>query len=161
MGKSLAQLINSNPSHRIVATARRASSLSSIPDGPNVLKLNLDVTSKPSVDDAVAAALEKFGRIDVLVNNAGYSVMGDTESTTEEQARQVVETDFWGTCRLTLHAMRIMREENRNTGQQGGVVMNVTSAGGLISFPGSAYYNASKFAVEGFTESVFREVRPD
>lgn len=57
--------------------------------------------------------------------------------------------------------MRVMREENCKTGQQGGVVMNVTSAGGFIGFAGSAYYNASKFAVEGFTESVSREVRLD
>lgn len=131
-----------------------------IPEGPNVLKVALDVTSQESVDTAIAAALNKFGRIDVLVNNAGYSVMGDSESTTDEQARQVVETDFWGTVKLTLQAMRIMREENPKTGSCGGVVMNVTSVGGFIGLPGSAFYNASKFAVEGFTESVSREVRP-
>jgi len=161
LGKYLALLVNSNSTQRLVATARQADSLSSIPEGPKVLKVTLDVTSVSSINGAVAAALEAFGRIDVLVNNAGYSVMGDTESTTEEQARRVVETDFWGTSKLTIHAMRVMREENPKTGQQGGVVMNVTSAGGFIGFPGSAYYNASKFAVEGFTESVSREVRPD
>lgn len=71
------------------------------------------------------------------------------------------ETDFWGVTYLTLHATRIMRETNTISGQQGGVVVQITSVGGFMGFPGSAYYHASKFAVEGFTESVSREVRPE
>lgn len=113
--------------------------------------------------------------ITILVNNAGYGLMGDTESSLpyspgvphssdeeHSKARGVVETDFWGTATLTLHAMRIMREDNaRNGGKQGGLVMQISSMGGYIAFPGNAYYHAAKFAVEGFTESVRREVRPE
>lgn len=119
------------------------------------------MTSESSIAQAVDSAISKFGRIDVLVNNAGYALMGDTESITDEQARQQVETNFWGTARLSTHAMRFMREDNAKTGQQGGLVMNLTSMGGFVGFPSHAYYHASKFAVEGFTESVAKEVRPE
>lgn len=111
----------------------------------------------------------------LLVNNAGYGLMGDTESSLpyspsvphssdeeHSKARGVVETDFWGTASMTLHAMRIMREDNaRNGGKQGGLVMQISSMGGYMAFPGNAYYHAAKFALEGFTESVKREVRPE
>lgn len=84
-----------------------------------------------------------------------------------------METNFWGVANLTLHAMRIMREDNAHAGsagdgergpqqqQQGGVIVQVTSMGGFVGYPGSAYYHAAKFAVEGFTESLSREVRPE
>lgn len=83
-----------------------------------------------------------------------------------------METNFWGVANLTLHAMRIMREDNAHAAsvhggqqqqqqQQGGVIVQVTSMGGFIGYPGSAYYHAAKFAVEGFTESLSREVRPE
>lgn len=111
----------------------------------------------------------------VSVNNAGYGLMGDTESSLpyspavpnssdeeHSKARAVVDTDFWGTATMTLHAMRIMREDNaRNGGKQGGLVIQISSMGGFMAFPGNAYYHAAKFAVEGFTESVRREVRPE
>lgn len=103
-----------------------------------------------------------------LVNNAGYGLTGDTESSLpsspEEhaKARKVMETNFWGVANLTLHAMRIMREDNAASGGlQGGVILQITSMGGFMGFPGNAYYHAAKFAVEGFTESVSREVRPE
>ena len=118
------------------------------------------MTSTESVDAAIAAALAKWGRLDVVVNNAGYTLQGDTENAPEEDARRVVETDYWGTVRVTKHAMRILREENAKTGPQGGVIMNVTSMGGRIAFPGNAFYHSSKFAVEGFTEAVSKEVSP-
>ena len=137
------------------------SSLDSISESPNVIKLALDVTSKSSVDAAIAAAVAKFGRLDIVVNNAGYTLAGDTENATEEQERQVFETLFWGVVRISKHAMRVMRDDNPKTGQQGGVVLNITSLGGFIGFPGAAFYHAGKFAVEGFTESVAKEMRPD
>ena len=137
------------------------SSLDSISESPNVIKLALDVTSKSSVDAAIAAAVAKFGRLDIVVNNAGYTLAGDTENATEEQERQVFETLFWGVVRISKHAMRVMRDDNPKTGQQGGVVLNITSLGGFIGFPGTAFYHAGKFAVEGFTESVAKEMRPD
>lgn len=101
------------------------------------------------------------------MNNAGYGLNGDTESSLpsapEEhaKARLLLETNFWGVANLTLHAMRVMREVNPLSGQRGGVVLQITSMGGFVGYPGSAYYHAAKFAVEGFTESVSKEVRPE
>ena len=126
-----------------------------------MLKLIVEVTSRSSIDDAVNTALSRFGRLDVVVNNAGYSLRGDTENASEDAARHLVDTMFWGTVHLTRHAMRVMREVNPRQGAQGGVVLNVSSMGGRIAFPGNAFYHAAKFAVEGFTESVSKEMRPE
>ncbi|KAI1773197.1 NAD(P)-binding protein [Hypoxylon cercidicola] len=166
IGLSLAQLIASHPTHRLIATARNSSKLTGLlTKSERVHMVDLDVTSEDSIDAAVNTAVSKFGRIDVLVNNAGYALQGDTESALlpegQAQARNVVETNFWGTARLSLHAVRILRDENPKVGQQGGVVLNVTSLGGFAGFPGTAFYHAGKFAVEGFTESIRKEVRPD
>ncbi|KAI7781392.1 hypothetical protein LA080_014707 [Diaporthe eres] len=178
LGLSLAQLIAAHPTHRVVATARNPSKIKdTLPSSSRVLIVALDVTSSSSITSALATVLEhpEFGRVDVLVNNAGYGLMGDTESSLpyspavpnssdeeHSKARTVVDTDFWGTATMTLHAMRIMREDNaRNGGKQGGLVIQISSMGGFMAFPGNAYYHAAKFAVEGFTESVRREVRPE
>ncbi|KAI1204848.1 NAD(P)-binding protein [Annulohypoxylon truncatum] len=158
IGKSLAGLI-AQSSNRIVATARNPASLSYIPDGPGTLKLALDVTSKPAIESAISKALTKFGRIDVLVNNAGYELFGDTEASTDEEAHLEMDTNFWGTINAAKAVLGIMRDENpKNGGQQGGVIINVTSMGGFMGFPGGAFYHASKFAVEGWTESVAKEL---
>jgi NAD(P)-dependent dehydrogenase (short-subunit alcohol dehydrogenase family) len=133
-----------------------------LPDNDaRVVKLIVDVTSRQSIDDAVATALSRFHRLDVVVNNAGYSLRGDTENATEAAARHLVDTMFWGTVHVTRHAMRVMREVNPLNGPPGGVVLNVSSMGGRAGFPGNAFYHAAKFAVEGFTESVSKEVRPE
>jgi NAD(P)-dependent dehydrogenase (short-subunit alcohol dehydrogenase family) len=146
----------------VAVTARKFSDLAYLSDDDvNVLKLIVDVTSRQSIDEAVATALKTFGRLDVVVNNAGYALRGDTENATEDAARRLVDTMFWGTVHLTRHAMRVMREVNPQSGAQGGVVLNVSSMGGRIAYPGHAFYHAAKFAVEGFTESVSKEVRPE
>lgn len=178
LGLGLCQLIAKHPTHRLVATARNPTGLRDLlPDTDRVLIVPLDVISTSSIASALETVLSHrgFGRIDVLVNNAGYGLMGDTEptlpyhpsvphSSDEEhaKARGVMETDFWGAAMMTLHAVRVMREDNaRDGGRQGGLVLQVTSMGGFMGFPGNAYYHAAKFAVEGFTESVSREVRPE
>ncbi|KAI1128170.1 retinol dehydrogenase 8 [Nemania abortiva] len=166
IGLALAQKIASHPTHRLVATARDSSKLATLlPLSERVQTVDLDVTSDSAIDAAVDAALARFGRIDVMVNNAGYGLMGDTESALQVEgqakARRQVETNLWGTTRLSLHAVRVFRDENRKNGQQGGVVLNVTSLGGFAGFPGTAFYHAAKFGVEGFTEGLSKEVRPD
>ncbi|KAI0893974.1 NAD(P)-binding protein [Annulohypoxylon nitens] len=158
IGEALATLIAQSP-NRLVATARNPASLSYIPDGPNTLKLALDVTSKQAIEEAIDKTLAEFGRIDVLVNNAGYELIGDTESSTDEEAHLEMNTNFWGTVNATKEILGIMRDENpKNGGQQGGVIINVSSMGGFCGFPGGAFYHASKFAVEGWTESVAKEL---
>ncbi|KAJ2973671.1 hypothetical protein NUW58_g8881 [Xylaria curta] len=166
MGLALAQQIASHPTHRLVATARNSSKLYDLlRRSERVHLVDLDVTSDNAIDAAVESALSKFGRIDVMVNNAGYGLMGDSESALQPEgqakARKQVETNLWGAMRLTLHAVRVFRDENPKNGQQGGVVLNVTSLGGFAGFPGTAFYHAAKFGVEGFTESMRKEVRPD
>lgn len=153
----MAQLIAQSP-NRLVATARNASSLSVIPSNDRVLKLELDVTSIPSVESALRATKEKFGRIDVVVNNAGYTLAGDTESAEDGESRAVMDTNFWGMVDVTKRVLGIFRDENPKTGQQGGVVVNISSVGGWSGFPGQSFYHASKFAMEGWTESVAKEL---
>lgn len=167
MGLSLAKHIAAHPTQRVVATARNTAALKgNLPEGPRVHLVALDVKSADSIKAAFDSAVAKFGRIDVVVNNAGYGLMGDTESFVVndddlEKARGVVETNFWGTAQVSAHAVRVFRDENPKSGQIGGVVLNVTSIGGFAGFPGSAFYHASKFAVEGFTEGLSKEVRSD
>ncbi|KAK3324027.1 short-chain dehydrogenase/reductase-like protein SDR [Cercophora scortea] len=162
IGRALATVIAAK-GDRLIATARNVSTLSYLPTSPSILPLALDVTSLPSIDAALSTALSHFHRIDVFVNNAGYSLTGDTENATDAAARRCMDTDFWGTVDITKRALGILRDVNPSTGggQQGGVIANVTSLGGRIGFPGSAFYHAAKFAAEGFTEAVAKEVRPE
>ncbi|KAF3766973.1 NAD(P)-binding protein [Cryphonectria parasitica EP155] len=186
VGLRLAQLIAAHPTHRLVATARNAARLEGLlPIHARVLTIELDVTDPVSSTNAMSTVLSHphFGRVDVLVNNAGWGLSGDTETSlaldrptaasfdpslpidnAHTQARRLLETNFWGAAQLTLHAMRIMRETNALPtagGRQGGLVIQVSTMGGFMGYAGLAWYNASKFALEGFTESVSREVRPE
>lgn len=113
------------------------------------------------MNSAFTAAAEHFGKdfnLDVVVNNAGYSLSGDTESATEEESHQEMETLFFGTARVTMRSVEAMRQAE---GRRGGLIFNISSLAGLCAFPGHAYYHAGKFAVEGFSESVAREMHPD
>ena len=161
IGYALCEYLAAKTSSRIVATARNPSSLSSLPDTPNILKLALDVTSDSSIADALATTLEKFGRIDIVVNNAGYGLMGDTETMELDTARAVMEANFWGAVRVTQKALSIFREENAKTGAKGGLVMQMSSMGGRVAFAGNTFYHASKFALEGFTEGLAKEIPAD
>ncbi|KAK3905868.1 hypothetical protein C8A05DRAFT_12357 [Staphylotrichum tortipilum] len=165
IGRALATLIASKPNHRLVATARNPADLSYLPDSPSILKLPLDVTSPSSVSEAFTTARARgFHPLDIVINNAGYSLSGDTASATEEETHQEMETLFFGTARVTTHAVEGMRprmEGDEGEGGRGGVVFNMSSLAGLCGFPGHAYYHAGKFAVEGFSESVAREVHPE
>ncbi|TDZ23964.1 putative oxidoreductase [Colletotrichum orbiculare MAFF 240422] len=168
IGQALAQIVASHQTQRLVATARSVSKLRSFlpDDDPRILLTELDVNSSKSIRDAFDAAVAKFGRVDVVANVAGFGTMGDTESFVAkeedmEKARGVMETNFWGTAQVSAHAVRVFRDVNPASGQIGGVVLNVTSIGGYAAFPGSSFYHASKFAVEGFTESLSKETRPE
>ncbi|KAF7925429.1 uncharacterized protein EAE97_010510 [Botrytis byssoidea] len=155
IGRSLAQEIFNATTHSIIATARNPSSLTYLPKSPRVLALALDVTSQSSVTKALASGLSTFKHIDILVNNAGYSVLGDTEFIPDDTARKILETNFWGAARLTNEAVKIFREVNV---EKGGLVMQISTMGGVMAFAGQAYYHASKFALEGFTESLYHEI---
>ncbi|KAK3217006.1 hypothetical protein GRF29_1g1630795 [Pseudopithomyces chartarum] len=161
LGYALCEHLTKNTSSRVVATARKPSTLESLPTGPNILKLPLDVTSDSSIADALTTTLKQFGRIDVVVNNAGYSVMGDTETMDMDQARGVMEANFWGAVRVTQRVLPILRESNPKTGVKGGLVVQITSMGGRLAFAGNTFYHAAKFALEGFTEGLAKEMPPE
>ncbi|KAI6868215.1 hypothetical protein KC334_g19378, partial [Hortaea werneckii] len=162
IGRALAELIASKPSHRLIATARDPSTLSYLPDNdPRILKLALDVTQPSTISTCLATAATYFGKdfhLDVVVNNAGYSLSGDTEAATEDQMHEQLETNFFGTVRVAMKAVEIMRQR---PGRDGGLVFNMSSLAGVCAFPGHAFYHASKYAVEGWTESVAREMSPE
>lgn len=116
--------------------------------------LQLDVTDDASVAAGVAQVLQREGRIDVLVNNAGTSVVGAVEDTALAEARAQLETNFFGAVRLSQSVLPIMRV------QGGGTIVNVSSIAGLIALPFQAFYSASKFALEGLSEALRYEVAP-
>ena len=147
--------------HRLAATARTISTLSYLPDDDqSVLKLALDVTSRPSIEAALSATLSHFGRVDVVVNNAGINTFGHAEALSEQTMRDMMETNFWGPMHLTRLAIAAFREANPKTGKIGGTVVNVSSIGGRVAFPNHAGYHASKFALEGFSEAITTELDP-
>jgi len=162
IGLSLITAVLSHPGHRIVVLSRNPSTIT-LPftsTQENTLLQSIDLTSSTSISDAFTAALAKFGRIDVVVNNAGFSLLGEFESITEEASRELFEINYWAPVIITRHALRIMREVNPKSGPIGGVIVQISSIGGYVSTAGIAPYNASKFALEGFTEAVAKEIDP-
>lgn len=105
-----------------------------------MLKLSLDVTCKESILSSLARAVNQFGRIDVVINNAGYGLMGDTEAIEEADARRQLETNFWGPVHITQEALKIFRVMNPRG--QGGTIVQVSSMGGWLTAPGHAFYHA-------------------
>ncbi|MFC7025471.1 SDR family NAD(P)-dependent oxidoreductase [Promicromonospora thailandica] len=141
---------------RVTATARDVSALGPLVAayGDAVLPLPLDVTDKEAVRSAVGRAVEHFGRLDVVVNNAGYGQVGMVEELTEQELRDQLETNFFGTVWVTQAVLPVLRA------QRSGRILQVTSEGGVRAFPGFGAYHASKFAVEGLSESLAQEVAP-
>ena len=146
---------------KVIATSRTLDKLQScVGTHPETCRImQLDVTADFKAIQAKAQeAINLWGRVDVLVNNAGYTLAGEAEAAEDAEARAVFDTNFWGMVNVSKRCLQIMREDNAKNGQQGGVIMNVTSVGGYVGFPGQAFYHTSKFAVEGWTESVAKEV---
>ncbi len=137
----------------VVATVRSAET-TMFPALNNVLVTRLDVTDKESIKSAVAAATKRFGQIDVLVNNAGFGTAGALEVAPDEAIRQQFEVNVFGLIEVTKAVLPLMRA------RRAGVIINVSSMGGRLTFPFSTLYHATKFAVEGLTESLQYELNP-
>ena len=118
------------------------------------LAVKLDVTSATEINAAVKATIEKFGQIDVLVNNAGIGYFGAIEESEEEEVRKMFEINVFGLAKMTQAVLPHMRE------RKSGHILNIASIGGLRAFPGVGFYNATKFAVDGLSESLSKEVAP-
>jgi len=140
----------------VVATARKPEQLAELTQKfpETAIALKLDVTSQTDVDAAVAAAVARFGKIDVLVNNAGYGTVGAIEEQSEEEFRPMFETNVFGLIRVTQAVLPHMRERGA------GHILNLSSIGGLVASPGFGLYNGTKFAVEGISEALAQEVGP-
>jgi NAD(P)-dependent dehydrogenase (short-subunit alcohol dehydrogenase family) len=141
---------------KVAATARNVASLDDLEErfGDALLPLALDVTDREAVFTAVARAHEKFGRIDVVVNNAGFGHFGAIEEVTESEARGQIETNLFGALWVTQAVLPIMR------GQGSGQIIQVSSIAGITSMALVGLYNASKWGLEGFSQSLAQEVEP-
>jgi NAD(P)-dependent dehydrogenase (short-subunit alcohol dehydrogenase family) len=155
LGRALAEAV-SLQGHRVVATARDVSTLgslaASLPD--NVLPLSLDVTQAQQIKAVVQQAVDHFGRIDVLVNNAGYGLIGALEELSDEQIRANMETNFFGPVALLRAVLPMMRA------QRSGHIVNVSAAAAINNYPGFSIYGAGKCALEGLSESLAAELKP-
>ena len=154
-GRDLARLVLDR-GWRAVVTARDADRVADLVEGHDdtALALALDVNDQAQVAAAVAAAKAKFGQIDVLVNNAGYGYQATAEEGDETEIRAQFDTNVFGLFAITRAVLPIMRA------QGSGNIVNFTSVAGLIGFPGSGYYAASKHAVEGWSDALLAEVGP-
>ena len=154
-GRGLAKIVLDR-GYRAVITARDPHSIQDLTASHEgrALALKLDVTNAAEVADAVKKAERTFGSIDVLVNNAGYGYVGAVEESEEDEVRAMVDTNFFGLARMMRLVLPGMRQRRR------GNIVNISSNGGLVAFPGVGYYNATKFAVEGLSEALAKEVAP-
>ncbi|WP_017462112.1 oxidoreductase [Dyella ginsengisoli] len=142
--------------HRVVATARDTGKLAGLAalSPERVLVQPLDVTRDGDAEAAVAAAVACFGRIDVLVNNAGYGIVGAVEETPDGELRAQMDTNFFGAAAVIRAVLPQLRS------QGAGAIVNISSMGGQLSFAGFGAYSASKFALEGLSEALAAEVAP-
>ncbi|MDP9039709.1 MAG: oxidoreductase [Acidobacteriota bacterium] len=140
----------------VVATARQPDALREMETRfpATLLVSRLDVTDARQVDGAVKDALARFGKVDVLVNNAGYGLTGAFEEVSEEELDRLFQTNVFGLIRMTKALLPHLRE------RRAGHIVNLSSIGGLVGLPGWSMYNASKFAVEGMSEALAIEVEP-
>lgn len=141
---------------QVVATARNTQDLSPLVEigGEDVLAVPLDVTSPEQIGEAVAHAKAKFGRIDALFNNAGIGYFAAVEESDDAEIRRMMEINVFGLAAVTNAVLPGMRD------QRNGTILNVSSVGGIRSFPAVGWYNATKFAVEGLSEALDLEVSP-
>jgi NAD(P)-dependent dehydrogenase (short-subunit alcohol dehydrogenase family) len=155
LGRNIAEAVLASGA-RLVATAREPRRLDDLVKkyGDQVRTASLDVADEEAAKSAVQAAVEAFGRLDVVVNNAGYGDIAPFEQLSPERFKALIDTNFYGVVFVTRAALPIMRK------QRSGCILQISSVGGRLARPGSAGYHAAKWAVGGFTESVAQEVAP-
>ncbi len=154
-GRELARLVLER-GWRAVVTARNPDQVEDLVQGheDSAIALKLDVTDEGQVTEAAKAAMDRFGQIDVLVNNAGYGYLAAIEEGEDREVRAMFEANFFGLAAMTRAVLPGMRARHS------GCIVNISSIGGLASFPATGYYHATKYAVEGLSESLAQEVGP-
>jgi NAD(P)-dependent dehydrogenase (short-subunit alcohol dehydrogenase family) len=156
LGRHIAEAVLASDA-RLLATARDPRQLADLVQkhgDDRIRTAPLDVSDATAAQAAVQAAIDAFGRLDVLVNNAGYGEIAPFEQVSAENFRKLVETNFYGVVNTTREVLPFMRR------QKSGHILNVSSVGGRLALPGSASYHAAKWAVGGFTEALAQEVAP-
>ena len=138
---------------KVVATMREPQNAEALKKIVDIECFRLDVTDVESIKTAIAATLEKFGRIDAVVNNAGFAVVGPFEAATQEQIERQIQTNVYGVMNVCREILPYFRGARRGT------IVNVTSMGGRMTFPLYSIYHASKWALEGFSEGLQYEVK--
>ncbi|MBB3131069.1 NAD(P)-dependent dehydrogenase (short-subunit alcohol dehydrogenase family) [Paenibacillus rhizosphaerae] len=151
IGKAAAQFFQQQ-GWNVIATMRSPEQETGLRSLERVLVTRLDVERKETIEAAVAEGIDRFGRIDVLLNNAGYAAFGAFEAATDAQVRKQFDVNVHGVMQTTRALLPHFRA------QGGGTVINVSSAGGRVAFPLLSLYHASKWAVEGFSESLYYEL---
>ncbi len=155
LGRSLTEAVLAN-GYKVAATARNPEALKELveqyPD--SIFPVKLDVTDKSQIAKAIESTIEKFGRIDVLVNNAGFGIMGASEGYTDEQVRSQLETNLYAPIEVTRAVLPHMRR------QRSGHILQISSVGGRVGNPGLTIYQAAKFGLGGYTEALAKEVAP-
>jgi len=150
-GKETAKLFQKK-GWNVIASMRSDEEEQELKNLENVLVVQLDVQDTGSIKTAVKAGAEKFGKIDALINNAGYAVMGIFEQTTEEQIKNQFDVNVFGMMRVTQAVLPFMRKNGK------GAIVNISSIAGVVGFPFASIYESSKFAVEGFSEALHFEL---
>jgi NAD(P)-dependent dehydrogenase (short-subunit alcohol dehydrogenase family) len=155
LGRNIAEAVLAS-GDRLVATARDPHRLEDLVEkyGDQVRAARLDVAEEGAAYAAVRGAVEAFGSLDVVVNNAGYGDIAPFEQLTSERFKAVIDTNFYGVVNVTRAALPIMRK------QKSGCILQISSVGGRLARPGNSPYHAAKWAVGGFTESLAQEVAP-
>src|SRR6201998_3589057 len=155
LGRNIAEAVLA-AGHRLVATARDPRRLEDLVNkyGDQIRAAALDVADEKAAQASVQLAVEAFGRLDVVVNNAGYGDIAPFEQLSPEKFKALMDTNFYGVVNVTRAALPIMRK------QKSGCILQISSVGGRLARPGSAGYHAAKWAVGGFTESLAQEVAP-
>ncbi|HAN45443.1 MAG TPA: short-chain dehydrogenase/reductase [Cyanobacteria bacterium UBA8156] len=153
IGKATALLFQQK-GWQVAATMRRPEAATDLAALPNVRCVALDVGDRPSIEQAVQATLEAFGDLDVVVNNAGFAVIGPLEAASEEDLQRQFDTNVYGVIRVMQAVLPHFRDRRRGT------IINVSSVGGRLAFPVYSLYHGTKWAVEGISESAQFELRP-
>lgn len=154
-GKELAIQLAQREDVNLVVTSRKEGQLDYLDqyDHGQLLKVILDVTKHDQVENSIKKAVDKFKTIDVLVNNAGIGYFGTFEESNLDDAKYMFDVNVWGLVDMTRNVLPVMRK------QKSGVIINFSSIGGLYSFPTLSFYHGTKYAVEGITESLTKEVK--
>ncbi|KAH9938701.1 uncharacterized protein B0H18DRAFT_1081261 [Fomitopsis serialis] len=159
-GRLMTEIVLKNGDSAI-ATLRKPevlADLASQHSADRLLVLRLDVTHLQEIKDAFSEAIKKFGRVDIVFNNAGYSMVGEIEGAPEDAARAVFDVNLWGAVNVSKEAVRIFRDVNKPAG---GTLLQISSIAGIEAYPAVGYYSASKYALEGISTALAAELDPE